>query len=89
MKTSIEISYYPMKDEFIPSILDFVHRLKSYQTISVESNSMSTQVFGDYEELMAILTKEIKKSMEIPYSVFILKVINSDLQVHSNTPIDE
>ncbi len=89
MKISVEISYYPLKEEFIPSILDFVHRLKSYQHISVKSNSMSTQIFGNYDELMMIVTKEIKKSMDIPHSVFILKIINSDLQIHPNNFIDE
>jgi uncharacterized protein YqgV (UPF0045/DUF77 family) len=89
MQTSIEISYYPMQEEFIPSILEFVHRLKSYSNIQVVSTSMSTQIFGEYDELMAIITKEIKKSMDIPHSVFILKIINSDLQIHPNNFIDE
>lgn len=78
-----------MQEEFIPSILGFVNRLKSYKNIAVESGSMSTQVFGEYDELMAILTKEIKKSMDIPHSIFILKIINSDLQIHPNNSINE
>lgn len=89
MKTSIEISYYPLQEEFIPSILDFINRLKLYSSIKVTSTSMSTQVFGEYDNLMSIVTKEIKKSMDIPYSVFILKIINSDLQVHPNNSNDE
>lgn len=82
MKVSIEISYYPLKDEFIPHIFNFIQRLKAYHEISVEGNAMSTQVFGEYDILMSIITKEIKKSMEVPYSVFVLKIINSDLQIH-------
>jgi len=78
-----------MKDEFIPSVLNFVQSLRTYDEISVESNSMSTQVFGEYELVMAIITKEMKKAMDIPYSVFVLKVINSDLQIHLNNNVDE
>ena len=78
-----------MQEEFIPSILDFVHRLKSYSNIQVVSTSMSTQVFGEYDDLMTVIAKEIKKSMDIPHSVFILKIINSDLQIHPNTFVDE
>ena len=89
MKMSVEISYYPMKDEFIPSILNFVQSLRTYDEISVESNSMSTQVFGEYDVVMAVITGEMKKSMGIPYSVFILKIINSDLQIHLNKIGDE
>ena len=85
MKISIEISYYPLKEEFIPAILDFVNRLKAYENIQMQVNGMSTQVFGEYDELMNIITQEIKKSMNIPYSVFILKIVNSDLQIHQTS----
>jgi len=84
MRASIEISYYPLKDEFIPHIFNFIEGLKSYEDINVISNSMSTQVFGNYDILMSAITKEIKKSMRLPNSVFVLKIINADLQVHPN-----
>jgi uncharacterized protein YqgV (UPF0045/DUF77 family) len=85
MKTSIEISYYPLSEEYVPPIHQFINRLRKYSEISLETNGMSTQVFGDYDELMFILTKEIRKSMEIPSSVFILKLVNVDLQIHPNS----
>ncbi|NOX85438.1 MAG: hypothetical protein GXO86_05670 [Chlorobi bacterium] len=82
MKTSVEISYYPLHDEFIPPIKDFIERLNAHPEIKTKTNGMSTQVFGDYFEVMNILTKEIHKSFELPHSVFILKVINADLNVY-------
>lgn len=85
MKASVELSYYPLKEDYIPSIQEFIDRLRTYSNISVETNGMSTQVFGDYDELMRILVLEMKKSMEIPSSVFVMKVINADLQIHPNT----
>jgi uncharacterized protein YqgV (UPF0045/DUF77 family) len=85
MKTSVEISYYPLNVEYIPPIQDFIDRLNTYSEITVETNGMSTQVFGEYDEMMAILIKEMKKSMEIPSSVFVMKVINADLQIHPNS----
>lgn len=85
MKASVEISYYPLKEEFIPPIQSFIDRLRSYAEINVETNGMSTQVFGEFDELMSIITKEMKKAMEVPYSVFVLKVVNSDLQIHPNS----
>lgn len=80
MKTSIDISYYPLKNEFIPPILDFINRLNTHENIVVQTNGMSTQLFGEYFEVMDILTKEIHKSFELPHSVFVLKIINSDLK---------
>jgi len=85
MKASVELSYYPLKEDYIPSIQEFIDRLRTYSNISVETNGMSTQVFGDYDELMRILVLEMKKSMEIPSSVFVMKVINADLQIHPNS----
>jgi uncharacterized protein YqgV (UPF0045/DUF77 family) len=85
MKASVEISYYPLKEEFIPPIQSFIDRLRTYSEINVETNGMSTQVFGQYDDLMRVITKQMKAAMEVPYSVFVLKVVNSDLQIHPNS----
>ena len=84
MNISVEISYYPLKDEFIPPIKDFISRLNEHNNITVKTSGMSTQVFGKYFEVMEILTNEIHKSFELPHSVFILKMVNTDLQIHLN-----
>lgn len=80
MKTSVDISYYPLQPEFVTPILDFIRRLNEYKNIEAITNGMSTQVFGEYFEVMEAITNEIYKSFEIPHSVFILKVINADLK---------
>jgi hypothetical protein len=80
MKASVEISYYPLRPEFVTPILDFIGRLRSHKGIETVTNGMSTQVFGDYFHLMEVLTAEIGKSFEVPHSVFILKIINADLK---------
>jgi len=82
MKTSVEISYYPLNVEFIPHIKDFINRLNNYDEIYVKTNGMSTQVFGDYKNVMNILTNEIEKSFQLPHSVFALKIINADLNIY-------
>ena len=80
MKTSVDISYYPLQPEFVTPILDFIKRLNEYENIEAVTNGMSTQVFGEYFEVMNAITQEIHKSFEIPHSVFVLKVINADLK---------
>lgn len=79
MNTSIEISYYPLHNEFIPHIQDFIFRMNQYQNIEVVTNGMSTQVFGDYDDVMAAISCEIKNSFSLPHSVFILKIVNANL----------
>ncbi len=85
MNISVDISYYPLKEEFIPPIKEFIDRLHKYDNIVVKTNGISTQVFGVYFEVMEILTKEIYSSFELPHSVFVLKIINADLQIHPNS----
>ncbi len=80
MKVSVELSYYPLNNEYLEPIKGFIQRLNSYTNLVVNTNGMSTQVFGAYDEVMAALTTEIKKSFELPHSIFVMKVINNDLQ---------
>ncbi|NOZ36359.1 MAG: hypothetical protein GXO80_13805 [Chlorobi bacterium] len=79
MNVSVDISYYPLKEEFKQPVLDFIHRMQNYENLEIIRNGMSTQVFGKYDEVMQIITKEIKKSFELPHSIFLLKIINTDL----------
>ena len=81
MKTSVEISYYPLRENYLKPIGDFIDRLNTYKELIVKTNGMSTQVFGDYDAVMKAITREIKASIELPHSVFVMKVINADLQV--------
>jgi uncharacterized protein YqgV (UPF0045/DUF77 family) len=79
MNASIEISYYPLHDDYISPIKDFIFRLNQHTDIEVITNGMSTQVFGEFDLLMPIISKEIRKSFELPHSVFVLKIVNADL----------
>lgn len=83
MKISVELSYYPLKEEFIPPILNFIERLNLYPELCVKTNGMSTQVFGSYDVVMQAVVKEMKKSFELPGSVFVMKVINADLNTQN------
>ena len=79
MNVSVDISYYPLKEQFKPAILDLIYRLQNYKQLEITGNGISTQIFGEYDDVMQILTKEIKNSFELPHSVFVLKIINTDL----------
>lgn len=80
MKVSVELSYYPLNEEFIPHIINFIESLKQIVGIETVTNGMSTQVFGEYDVVMQALTSEIKKAFELPHSVFVMKVVNADLR---------
>ena len=81
MKASVEISMYPLGREFVPDIKDFIERMKKHHGIICEVNGMSTQMFGDYREIMNALTEEMEYSFaKHGKSVFVMKIINAFLQ---------
>lgn len=80
MTISAEISYYPLKDEYLEPIKDFIRRLNEYQEITVRTNGMSTHLIGEYDQVMTALTQEIKKTFALPHSVFVLKLLNTDMR---------
>lgn len=80
MKLSVEISNYPLADEYVPAIKDFIHRLQQYSELEVYTNTMSTQVFGDHQVLMPILTEQMHQSFtQYGKMIFVIKFINADL----------
>jgi uncharacterized protein YqgV (UPF0045/DUF77 family) len=76
MKIGVEISLYPLKDEFIPPIRGFIDRLNADGRFKVVTNDMSTQVFGAYDDVMEALTRELKPTFERDgKSIFVMKVL--------------
>ena len=43
---------------------DFISDLKNYDNIEVRTNSMSNQLFGDFDNLMSILKIELEKTFK-------------------------
>jgi uncharacterized protein YqgV (UPF0045/DUF77 family) len=76
METAVEISLYPLADEFIPPIKAFIDRLNAHAGLKVTTNSMSTQVFGDYDRVMSVLSDEMRTTFAGgDKAVFVMKVI--------------
>jgi len=79
MKVSIDISMYPLNEQYCQPIIDFIDKLETYPKVSVQRNSMSTHIYGDYQEVMDTLNTEILKVLEqIPETVFVIKLIGTD-----------
>ncbi|RUO62228.1 YkoF family thiamine/hydroxymethylpyrimidine-binding protein [Pseudidiomarina insulisalsae] len=81
MKLTVEISKYPLADNYIDPIKEFIDQLNSYDNVHVITNSLSTQVFGDYDDVMAAIQGCIKWSFE-KYGkvVFVCKFLHGDLR---------
>ncbi|MGH8135983.1 MAG: YkoF family thiamine/hydroxymethylpyrimidine-binding protein [Steroidobacteraceae bacterium] len=76
MRIAVEMSLYPLADDFIPSIHDFIDRLKTHAGLAVVTNSMSTQVSGGLDDVFDALRTEIAATFAGPRrSVFVMKVL--------------
>lgn len=78
MYLSVQLSWYPLKEEYKQPIKDLIARLK--QTgLEVYPGRMSTEIFGDYDEVMRVLSDTMKWSFETyGKSVFVAKIMEGD-----------
>lgn len=80
MRVAVDISLYPLADDFIPPIQDVIERLNSHESIEVVTNPMSTQLRGEYDDVMAAISQEVKTSFEnSPKVVFAIKILNNPI----------
>ena len=80
MKLSVEISKYPLHQDYISFIKGFIDRLNEYDGLKVITNTLSTQIFGDYDLVMQVLNTEIKRSYEeFGKAIFVCKFLSGDL----------
>ena len=79
MQVMVELSLYPLVNEYIPPIQSFIDRLNAYETLNVSTSSTSTQVTGSYADVMSILGAEMQRTHEeVGQAIFVAKFLNFD-----------
>jgi uncharacterized protein YqgV (UPF0045/DUF77 family) len=85
MQISVELTMSPLQDDFERHIIDFIKTLRD-SSFTVLENPLSTQIFGDYDQLMPFLTDAIGTSMASQDAVLIymkiVKTNRSDYKPH-------
>jgi uncharacterized protein YqgV (UPF0045/DUF77 family) len=78
MRVAVDISLYPLDEDFIPPIKDVIERLNRYEEFDVTTNAMSTQIFGEFDAVMRALHQEIGTTFAaVPKAVFALRILNN------------
>jgi uncharacterized protein YqgV (UPF0045/DUF77 family) len=75
MRAAVEISMYPLTGEYRPPIQDFIDRLNTHPDLTVRTNTLATQIWGELDHVMAVLTQEMTRSAQGPQLVFVMKVL--------------
>ena len=80
MQISVEISSYPLADDYIPAIKTFIERVNTVDGLTVVTNTMSTQIFGELELVMNTLKEAMEYSWKtFGKSIFVCKFIGTNL----------
>lgn len=78
MKVAVDISLYPLDADFIPPIKNVIDRLNMHEELEVWTNAMSTQLIGEFDDVMSALKEELGTTFELlPKAVFVIKMFNN------------
>ena len=76
MELSAELSLYPLTGDVDTSVLTFIEDLHESGEISVVTNTMSTQISGDWDAVMSAVNIALKRSSQrIDRQVLVVKYL--------------
>jgi uncharacterized protein YqgV (UPF0045/DUF77 family) len=74
MTSTIEISLYPLRDDYPAHVIRFLEKLKAMPGVEINTNGMSTIIIGAYADLWKQLGILMEEEMASGYSLFVMKV---------------
>ena len=76
MKMTVEISMYPVREDYLPPIKDFIGRMNQCSGLEIETTPTATRVIGEYGDVMDMLRETMAASYEqFGTSVFVTKFL--------------
>lgn len=84
MKLTAELSLYPLQEDYIPIIRNFIDQLNAQQQVIVVGNAMSTQLCGDFDAVTALVNATLRHSIErFGKQVLVCKFVAGELAIAS------
>ncbi len=76
MRAAVDISMYPLIGDYRGPIQAFIDRLNTHPDLIVRTNALATQIWGELDRVMAVLTEEMARAAAgAPQLVFVMKVL--------------
>ena len=76
MNITVEISMYPLREDFIPPISAVIEKLNSFENMQVRTFATATTIIGEYDSVMDALKETLAWSYEqFGTAVFVTKLI--------------
>ncbi|MBC2601330.1 YkoF family thiamine/hydroxymethylpyrimidine-binding protein [Puniceicoccus vermicola] len=73
MQATVEISLYPLTDDYESVVLAFLDDLEQEESITFSTNGMSTQIFGEAADIFAAVGRQFEKVQETGKAILVLK----------------
>lgn len=86
MQLTAELSLYPLDDDYLAAIEDFIRRLRRHDGLTIVTNAMSTQIVGDDAQVFDAVRSELRETARRhPRVVLVCKFIPRELDI-ATTP---
>ena len=84
MKLTVEMSLYPLQDDYIPVIKAFIEAAREHPGLEIVTNAMSTQVSGDYDTVFGLVREGLASSYrQFGKQVLVCKFIPWELDLQA------
>lgn len=75
MQATLEVSMYPLDAQYKDQIRNFISKVRSFSEVKVRVNGISTQIFGEFDDVIAIIQSPVKEELEREMGVvFVMKL---------------
>ncbi|MFT7528279.1 MAG: hypothetical protein ACI9LY_003440 [Arenicella sp.] len=80
MNLSVEISLYPLQDNYLDIIELFLIDInQNSHQLEIRTSNMSTRIFGDFNSVTQLLNSAMRRSMQLHGKiVFVCKYLEGD-----------
>lgn len=81
---TLDISYYTFTKEFLEQVQSFIDELNSFPKVEVFTNAVSTQVYGDFDDVMSAFKTTLKNHFQMfDDNAVVVKILNCDARIYS------
>ncbi len=78
MQLAIEVSLYPLDQQYVSYVKGFIDRVNAYSDLQVKTSHTSTLISGEYDYVMQVIQAEIKATYEqVGQAIFVCKFLNA------------
>ena len=82
MQLTAELSLYPFREGYVEVIKAFIEAANRHPDLTIISNAMSTQVCGDHDKVINLISRELQASYEkFGKQVLVCKLIPGELDI--------